>query len=237
MKKYSFIYLTTNNINLKQYVGYHSADTLDDNYIGSGKLFLKAVNKYGTGNFSREILKDCENILDAVKLEEEFIIKYNTIQPFGYNISPTGGHGLNGRMSEDTKRKISEGNAGKIRTPVMKKKYSESGKGVQAGKKHGMYGKHHTQESINKISESRKGKTSGEDHHYFGKTRDEKTKQKIRESLRGRETPDEVKKKLSASSKNVKKVICEHCNKEFTPWGLKHHTKALIKRGYINKLN
>jgi group I intron endonuclease len=228
----NFVYLTTNLENGKQYVGSHNGEETDD-YLGSGRIFLKAINKYGAESFKREILEECipENNLI---LEEKYIKEYKTLIPNGYNVSPTGGHGLNGRMSEDTKRKISEANTGKVRTPEMRKNISKAAKGKQAGDKHPFYGKHHTEESIKKISENRKGKTGGDKHHYFGKSRDEETKQKIREKLKGQVIPDNVRKKISNANKNVKKVVCEHCGKEFTPWGFAMHKKALIKRGYIN---
>ena len=56
MKKYNFVYKTTNLINKKIYVGVHSTDNLDDWYLGSGKRLLLAIRKYGKENFKREII-------------------------------------------------------------------------------------------------------------------------------------------------------------------------------------
>jgi len=50
----NFIYIITNLINGKQYVGSHCGDE-NDTYLGSGKIFLKAYKKYGKENFKREI--------------------------------------------------------------------------------------------------------------------------------------------------------------------------------------
>ena len=50
MKKH-YVYITTNLINRKQYVGDHSTDNLNVSYLGSGSILHKAINKYkkGTG--------------------------------------------------------------------------------------------------------------------------------------------------------------------------------------------
>ena len=49
------IYQTTNLINNKRYIGYHSTDNLDDGYLGSGKILKQSIEKNGVDNFKREI--------------------------------------------------------------------------------------------------------------------------------------------------------------------------------------
>lgn len=51
------LYQTTNLVNGKIYVGIHQSQSLDDAYLGSGKLLKAAIKKYGRKNFKREILK------------------------------------------------------------------------------------------------------------------------------------------------------------------------------------
>ncbi len=58
---YGFIYITTNLINGKKYIGQKKFETGNHkyrwkNYLGSGVLFTKAIRKYGKGKFSREII-------------------------------------------------------------------------------------------------------------------------------------------------------------------------------------
>lgn len=43
---YYIIYKTTNLINGKTYIGRHKTIKIDDGYLGSGTIFLKALKKY-----------------------------------------------------------------------------------------------------------------------------------------------------------------------------------------------
>lgn len=187
MKKYNYVYITTNQLNGKQYVGSHCTDDIDDGYLGSGRYFVKAVKKYGKQNFSREILQECKDIEEARKLEESFIQKFQTIRPLGYNLSPTGGQLLGGYVS---------------------------------------------QESIEKMRKNRIGVTAGEKHHYFNKKRSQADRDQISKGLTGFHPGEEHRNNLSKAAFGVKKTVCEHCGKEFTPWGMARH-KTYLKSKYI----
>jgi len=228
-KKYNFVYITTNLANGKQYIGSHATNDLHDNYLGSGKIFKQALKKSGKDNFKRKILQECKTIIEARKLEEPMIIKYNTLTPLGYNVSAEGGWGYPGSTrSHITRKKISDGNTGQIRSAETKKKISDIKKKL-VGEKHPFFGKKHKSESIIKMSENRKGLTSGKKHHYYGLKRDDEVKQKISDTLKGRKISEGQKKRLSEAGKNVERIVCEHCGKEFTPWGIVSHKRSINK--------
>jgi hypothetical protein len=135
-KKYNFVYITTNLINGKQYIGDHSTNNLNDNYLGSGKLLIKAFKKYKKINFKREILEFFNTKKEAFNAQSFYINKYNTIINNGYNISPKGGLCIRGCHSEETIKLLK-----KPKSKKAKRNMSESHKGLQAGKNNSMYGK------------------------------------------------------------------------------------------------
>ncbi len=55
LKKYHFIYKTTNLINGKFYIGMHSTSNLKDGYLGSGKRLWFSIKYHGRENHIIEI--------------------------------------------------------------------------------------------------------------------------------------------------------------------------------------
>ena len=53
---YGFIYITTNMVNGRKYLGQKGFDKDWKSYLGSGTAFKKAIEKYGKDNFSRNIM-------------------------------------------------------------------------------------------------------------------------------------------------------------------------------------
>jgi hypothetical protein len=75
-----------------------------------------------------------------------------------------GGDGRLGyKLSEETKRKIGEGNFGKIMSDDARAKMSIAAKKRCVGKPSPMDGKKHTDDSLKKISESSKGRVFSEE--------------------------------------------------------------------------
>lgn len=75
---YGFIYEWTNILNGKKYIGSH-AGTIDDGYIGSGKVFNRAIKKYGIENFTRAILEyiEIEDRQYLLEREKFYLDKFN----------------------------------------------------------------------------------------------------------------------------------------------------------------
>jgi group I intron endonuclease len=94
MEPYGFVYLTECKINGKCYIGQRSFRKKGwENYLGSGKLLLKAIRKYGKENFVRTIIyiSFMRDDLDAA--ERRIISFFNAVEDQNfYNLVP-GGHG------------------------------------------------------------------------------------------------------------------------------------------------
>lgn len=92
---YGYIYKTTNLINGKKYIGQHrtNLDCLDPNYLGSGKLILEAIQKYGKENFLVEIIKWCEDDEDLNSSEIEIISLLDAVNSNDYYSIAHGGLG------------------------------------------------------------------------------------------------------------------------------------------------
>ena len=116
------VYVLTNKISGKQYVGQHVGDDLQkywkrNVYLSSlnirGKTHLyRAIRKYGSENFDARtlVIVGTKDYLDYY--ERSFIRALNTKAPNGYNLTD-GGDGTSGlRPSEETRRKMSESQKG-----------------------------------------------------------------------------------------------------------------------------
>jgi len=244
---YHYVYITTNLINGKQYVGDHSTDNLNDTYLGSGNYLKKSIKKHGKEKFEREILEFFDTKQEAFDAQEKWINEHNTILPNGYNLSPTGGHGtFGGNMSEETKRKISEGNRGKKVSKETKEKMSKSLKGrvksleerknirqSKLGKKNPMFGKNLTEETKKKMSKSHKGQVPWNKNIKLSK----ETKEKMSNSGKIKIFTEDHKKKISLSYKEREKIYCIHCNEFFFPqhFGRWHGSNCKRNKEYINK--
>lgn len=86
------VYKVTNLINGKIYIGVHGTENPNDSYLGSGKRICRARDKYGDGNFSKDILFEFNDKSDAYKKEAELVTPEFVARPDTYNIN-LGGFG------------------------------------------------------------------------------------------------------------------------------------------------
>lgn len=122
MEYIGFVYLWTNKINGKGYIGLH-VGKVDDGYIGSGTYFVKAVKKYGVENFDRKILYfETESVQNLYQKEYEYINQFNAVLSEDFynqvNISPNAfkwveGNLVIGPRSQEFRDKIRMSKLGK----------------------------------------------------------------------------------------------------------------------------
>lgn len=201
-----FIYVVTNEVNNKKYVGQTTALKVETRwrqhkYGGVGPCLLKAYRKHGYHNFRYEVLCECPNE-DCDSLEIQYIKELDTLAPRGYNLQ---GGGLNFSVHPDTRRKISESKIGKPRSEETKAKVSESSKGkiippeVRSKISETMMGlnvgKTHTEESKLKMRQARVGIKLSEEHRA-----------NIGKASKGRKMSEEQKKKISDSLKKTNEL-------------------------------
>lgn len=94
---YGFIYITTNHINGKQYIGQKKYDKQDKwkDYLGSGIILSKAIEKYGKENFSKEIIEECKSKEKLDEREKYWISYYNAVDSDNFYNIASGGDGGN----------------------------------------------------------------------------------------------------------------------------------------------
>ncbi len=172
-------------------------------------LFYNAIQKYGWENIKHEILFEGLTQEEADNIEIKLIREYRSNErDFGYNLQDGGN---NSSPSEDTKRKMSEWQIGKILSEETKQKISMARTGhkdseeTKAKKSNGHKGKHLSQETKSKLSIARAEKVTDEQR--------ERMKQ-LGFLNKGRAASEETKRKLSESHKgcNAKKVMCIETN-------------------------
>jgi group I intron endonuclease len=182
-KEHHIVYKTTCLVNGKIYIGLHSTDDLNDGYLGSGSLLNKAVQKYGTSQFKREILEDCSDRGSAIKAEIKWIDVYPMCldSETGYNLVRVSGNHYKKVDSPEIRAKISQTMTGRVKSDEHLKKISESLKGrtIRSGFKQ-------SDESNKKRSLAMKGKPLSEEH-----------RKKISEGCKGRTITQEQRMKQS----------------------------------------
>jgi group I intron endonuclease len=188
---YGYIYKTINIINNKIYVGQHKAEEFDPTYIGSGRLFERALKKYGRKNFICEILEWCENPDIADEKERYWVKIFNsTDREIGYNISKGGRknsfEGL--KHSKESKSKMSLSHIGK--------EFSEEWReNISKGKKGHIYSEERNNKISKTLSARYEGQTRVSPHKGFPLS--DESKELMRQKKLGLKYSEETRKKMS----------------------------------------
>lgn len=222
-----YIYITTNLINNKKYIGKKESSKFIPDYLGSGKLIKRAVKKYGPENFNVKILKECNSIKELNDSERYYIKLHNAQKSNNYyNISEGGDWGdISKGLSEEKYKqwgsKIRQHHLGSHHSEETKKKMSESRKKYIT--EHGF-----SEETRKKMSKSH----SGEKCVRYGTHISEYQKQRIKEALSKKvtvcfkdgkiKTFDSVKSciKYMKDNYNISSYLVKRLLKDKTPLNL-----------------
>ena len=159
------VYIHTNKINNKKYIGLTSQEPHKRWRNGKGykgsTFFHNAILKYGWDNFEHEVIQDGLSKEDAMKLEAELIMKYDTQnEDYGYNLE-SGGSAP--KHSEHTKQMLHDMFVGRMFTKETKEKMRASQKLRPR--------RPQTEETKKRISKANKGhKVSAETREVLRKT-------------------------------------------------------------------
>lgn len=179
-----YIYKITNTINKKAYIGVTTQANPSFRWINHKSsircnrgcpLLQKAFKKYGEESFRFEVLIICfdENTFD---FEKEYITKYNTMSPNGYNVAEGGKIGmsfLGKKHSEETKKIIGEKSKLRNADPAIRERSRQVA--IQFNKTHDI-------SELLRISEKwQKAKKEG---RIGGRSKSDETKKKISDGLK-----------------------------------------------------
>lgn len=176
------VYETKNLINNKTYIGTHITDYPNDNYLGSGIIITKAIKKYKSENFQKEILFIFNNPEDMFAKEKELVNKEWITKPDTYNIK-LGGEGgwdyvnknglnigvqfiLDNNLHKHQNRSSSGLATKKLKVGIFNPKYNEI---RSEWSKNSFKNKKHTKETKKQIGLKNSFNQKGEKNSQYGK--------------------------------------------------------------------
>lgn len=204
---FSCIYLWTNLINDKHYVGQtqNFYNRMRQYYNGGANKYLKsAIEKYGLDKFDISVIEKCD--IENLDNREQYWIDYYVCYEHdkGYNICQFASTTRGYKHTDETRALIQR---------IVKERAVHL-----YGELNGMYGKHHTKDALKAISESSKKlwendeyrkmqheKAAGENNYFYGKHfygeenamygkhHSDETKKKISDAKRGKPSARAIK--------------------------------------------
>jgi len=156
------IYRISNNFNTQSYVGQTWKPILKrfkEHIVNAGSPKLhNSIIKHGSSNFKIELLWEGECTQEELDVKEiEFITKFGTLSPNGYNLKE-GGSG--GKMSVESREKMSSSRLGKVQSPETRAKIATAALGNTR-----CVGRVLSEEAKQQIG----ARNSGSSSHWYGK--------------------------------------------------------------------
>lgn len=131
-KPFGYVYLVTNNVTGKCYVG-QTVKTVAQRWgyhIGTARKskypFGKSIAKHGGDAFTVREIDSAVSREDLDAKEVHWIAFHDTRVPKGYNLSSGGGGNSGVPHTHESRAKISAANTGKVRSPEAKARMSRS---------------------------------------------------------------------------------------------------------------
>ena len=188
--KYSGIYLITNIVNNKVYVGQAQnlyVRTRQHVLYEKNPLLKKAFKKYGIDKFTIDVLEQCET--DKLDEREQYWMDYYEVidKNKGYNICPVAGSTRGLKKSQEEREKMSKRASQRI------------------GKSNPFYGKHHSDDAKEKIRQKKIGQVVSDEtkrkisQRHTGEKFSEERKMAISKALKGKDKTKEHGKHISES--------------------------------------
>jgi group I intron endonuclease len=190
-----YVYLVTNLVNGKKYVGYTTRtiakrwkEHLTLAARGSLLYFHCALRKYGLDNFRVELLETVVGTQVEIQAAEvRYIASQGSLAPDGYNLT-VGGEGTHD-FSVNARERVAAAQRGRPRSEELRRKVSLALKGRPKPEGFG-----------EKLSKAQIGKPRP---WQRGRPRSEETRQRIAASRTGQPMPASVRQKLLDSHKGV----------------------------------
>jgi hypothetical protein len=101
-----YVYRIENLIDGKIYIGKHTTSQLEDGYMGSGKLLIKAIEKHGLENFKKTILGFFETEEEAFQYERSLVTEDFVKRKDTYNLTCGGSGSWYAANSNEELRKV-----------------------------------------------------------------------------------------------------------------------------------
>lgn len=170
VEPYGFVYITTNRINGKRYIGQRVFKNKGwEKYLGSGYQLVDAIKKYGRENFTKDIVHIAYSEDELDEQETKLIQFFDAANSDDYyNILPnasTMGHNI--PHTEEAKKRMSEDHWWYKLSKEEQDRRRKELAAMATGEKSHFYGRSYF-EGI-----------SGKDHPNYGKVRTDEVREKL----------------------------------------------------------